>query len=198
MISKTIIAHKSEIVREGLAAIIKGDFPNEIIRLCQPEDLISELSPGNKNIVFADRNLIDYDLLIKIRSKSGNAIIIGISPSPDPERNWQELDYCISLYSDELEITGIIGECRKNNPSVQDQEEGEELSVREKDVLKLVALGFSNKLIAEKLFISIHTVISHRKNITEKLGIKSISGLTVYAILNHLIDTSDISPENLI
>ncbi|NJO92945.1 MAG: hypothetical protein HC831_31265, partial [Chloroflexia bacterium] len=49
-----------------------------------------------------------------------------------------------------------------------------------------------------KLFISIHTVISHRKNITEKLGIKSISGLTVYAVLNKLIDTESINPEQLI
>ena len=73
-----------------------------------------------------------------------------------------------------------------------------ELSVREKEVLKLVALGLSNKEIADQLFISVHTVISHRKNITEKLGIKSISGLTVYAILNKIIDPDTIDPEKLI
>ena len=59
-------------------------------------------------------------------------------------------------------------------------------------------MGFANKEIADKLFISIHTVISHRKNITEKLGIKSISGLTVYAIMNNLLDLEDINPEELI
>ena len=59
-------------------------------------------------------------------------------------------------------------------------------------------MGYANKEIAEKLFISIHTVISHRKNITDKLGIKSISGLTVYAILNKLIDTENIDPATLI
>ncbi len=62
------------------------------------------------------------------------------------------------------------------------------LSDREIEVLKTVALGFSNKEIAEKLFISSNTVITHRKNITEKLGIKTIAGLTVYAIINNLID----------
>ena len=63
-----------------------------------------------------------------------------------------------------------------------------QLSSRETDVLKLVAIGQSNKQISEKLFISIHTVITHRKHITSKLGVKSISGLTLYAILNNLID----------
>ena len=69
------------------------------------------------------------------------------------------------------------------------------LTEREIDVLRLVAFGKTNKDIADKLCISIHTAISHRKNITEKLGIKSISGLTVFAILNNLIDTSVIDPE---
>jgi DNA-binding CsgD family transcriptional regulator len=72
------------------------------------------------------------------------------------------------------------------------------LTEREIDVLKLVAFGKTNKEIADELFISFHTVISHRKNITEKLGIKSISGLTVYSILNNLIDTTSIDPESLI
>ena len=67
----------------------------------------------------------------------------------------------------------------------------ESLSEREKKVLELVARGLINKEIGDKLFISIHTVISHRKNITRKLGIKSVSGLTVYAIINKLIDIKD-------
>jgi DNA-binding NarL/FixJ family response regulator len=63
----------------------------------------------------------------------------------------------------------------------------EEISEREKDVLKLVAVGMTNKEIAEKLYISSHTVITHRKNITSKLGIKTIAGLTVYAIIHKLV-----------
>jgi DNA-binding CsgD family transcriptional regulator len=73
-----------------------------------------------------------------------------------------------------------------------------DLTVREKDVLSLVARGHSNKEIADKLFISVHTVISHRKNVTEKLGIKSISGLTVYAMLNKIIDPDQIGMDELI
>ena len=66
------------------------------------------------------------------------------------------------------------------------------LSDREIDVLKNVALGFANKQIADNLFISINTVITHRKNITEKLGIKTIAGLTVYAVMNDLINPDEV------
>lgn len=63
------------------------------------------------------------------------------------------------------------------------------LTDREISVLKLVASGYINKEIADQLNISINTVLSHRKNITAKLGIKSVSGLSVYAIMNGIIST---------
>ena len=84
-----------------------------------------------------------------------------------------------------------------NDPE-QIENEPDELTNREIDVLKLVALGYSNKEIADKLFVSIHTVMSHRKNMTQKLGIKSISGLTVYAIINNYIDTTNLDLKDLI
>lgn len=64
----------------------------------------------------------------------------------------------------------------------------EELSEREKDVLIQVVKGLSNKEIADVLCISTHTVISHRKNIAHKLNIHSTAGLTIYAIVNKLVD----------
>ncbi|MBP5658804.1 MAG: helix-turn-helix transcriptional regulator [Paludibacteraceae bacterium] len=63
-----------------------------------------------------------------------------------------------------------------------------ELSEREKDVLIQVVRGLSNKEIADVLCISMHTVVTHRKHITAKLNIHSTAGLTVYAIVNQLID----------
>ncbi len=66
------------------------------------------------------------------------------------------------------------------------------LSDREIEVLKAIALGYSNKEIADELFISTNTVITHRKNITDKLGIKTIAGLTVYAIINSLINPEEV------
>lgn len=67
------------------------------------------------------------------------------------------------------------------------------LSVREVNVLRLVVSGYTNKEIADQLSISLNTVLTHRKNITAKLGIKTVSGLTFYAIMNGYISGTDMS-----
>lgn len=75
-------------------------------------------------------------------------------------------------------------------PQQADTEHG--LSAREIEVLILITKGLINKEIADKLNISLTTVISHRKNITEKLGIKSVSGLTIYAVMHGYIEAGSI------
>lgn len=71
-------------------------------------------------------------------------------------------------------------------------DENETLSSREKEIVTAIALGMSNKEIAEKLCISVHTATTHRRNICSKLGIHSAAGLTIYAIANQLIDIADV------
>lgn len=71
------------------------------------------------------------------------------------------------------------------------EERHKELSSREVQVLKLVASGAINKEIADRLSISFNTVLTHRKNITAKLGIKTVSGLTFYAITNGYVSSAD-------
>lgn len=72
----------------------------------------------------------------------------------------------------------------------QGGDQGELLSEREKDVIVALVQGMSNKEIADHLFISLNTVLTHRRNIARKLQIHSPAGLTVYAIVNNLIDIS--------
>lgn len=67
-----------------------------------------------------------------------------------------------------------------------------EISNREAEVLALVAKGFINKEIAEKLCISLPTVITHRKNICEKLHIRSVSALTIYAVTHGIVAIDEI------
>ena len=70
--------------------------------------------------------------------------------------------------------------------------ERDELSDREIEILVSVAQGLLNKEIADRHNISINTVITHRKNITRKTGIKTVAGLTVYAILNGYVDINSV------
>ena len=68
----------------------------------------------------------------------------------------------------------------------------EALSDREKDVIIALVQGMSNKEIADHLCISVNTVITHRRNIARKLQIHSPAGLTIYAIVNNLVDISSV------
>ncbi len=79
----------------------------------------------------------------------------------------------------------------------QRNEDGEDsandaLSDREKEVIVCVVKGMSNKEIAEQLYISVNTVMTHRRNISRKLQIHSPAGLTIYAIVNGLINLEDV------
>lgn len=85
----------------------------------------------------------------------------------------------------------------KNLPKMEDKTattmcEPNGLSQREIEVLSLLAKGASNKEIADRLSISITTVISHRKNIVEKLGMRTVSGLTIYAVINGYVNIDEI------
>ncbi|MDL2213182.1 LuxR C-terminal-related transcriptional regulator [Bacteroides sp. OttesenSCG-928-E20] len=82
----------------------------------------------------------------------------------------------------------MAGNARPIRPEGEDKD----LSDREIEVLALVSKGLINKEIADRLNISLTTVITHRKNITDKLGIKSVSGLTMYAVMNGYIEADSI------
>ena len=84
-------------------------------------------------------------------------------------------------------VSRVQEETISEEPASQDN-----LSQREKEIIRCVVKGLSNKEIAEELFISIHTVITHRRNIARKLEIHSPTLLTVYAIVNKLVDISEV------
>lgn len=91
----------------------------------------------------------------------------------------------ITPESDETEIRSLLEALRRSLKDVEGHPG--ELSTRETEVLRLIAAGKINKEIADALCISVNTVITHRKNISSKLGIKSASGLSLYAAMNGLI-----------
>ena len=98
-------------------------------------------------------------------------------------------DHC--AIEDEI-LRPALSQALTDAPTATPNQETEALSERERDVLIQVVNGLSNKEIADRLFISIHTVMTHRKNITRKLNIHSTAGLTIYAIVNKLINIDNI------
>ena len=73
-----------------------------------------------------------------------------------------------------------------------DEDKADILSQREKEIIICIAKGLSNKEISDELNISINTVRTHRRNISSKLQIHSIAGITIYAIANGLVRMSEI------
>lgn|SRR5574344_9716 len=109
---------------------------------------------------------------------------------PTMNINQNEKQLIKSLLS--LQKYGHSNETIPNQNHPVHEKDSLDLSPREIEVLVLITKGLINKEIADKLNISLTTVISHRKNITEKLGLKSVSSLTVYAIMNGYIEADSI------
>ena len=80
----------------------------------------------------------------------------------------------------------------RNLPPMEEERSGEVLSNREAEVLSLVVRGLMSKEIADRLHISLATVNTHRKNICEKLGVKSVPALTIYAVMHGYVDMGQI------
>lgn len=121
-----------------------------------------------------------------------NVTLALLSTTVCDEEVMRQFDGVVNIYDGQAQII------RKLHAAVEQGEtnpysDSHDLSERERDVLILVAKGKTNKEIADELNISIHTVMSHRKNITHKTGIKSVAGLTVYALLNNLLDQNDVT-----
>ena len=103
----------------------------------------------------------------------------------------------LNIYEDEKALAKSILQMHERGHRKEDKHPHgtfveHNLSAREIEVLVLITKGLINKEIAERLNISLTTVISHRKNITEKLGIKSVPGLTIYAVMNGYVEADSI------
>lgn len=101
-------------------------------------------------------------------------------------------DEVITIYDTPAIAASSIKKVLSDEPAKEQDLTGNLLSDREVEVLQLLAAGLSNKEIADKLNISVNTVITHRKNISQKTGIRTISGLTIYAVVNKMINIDSV------
>ena len=92
----------------------------------------------------------------------------------------------------QIKMSGQILYTDETNNEIVDNDKLDVLSDREKDIIICITKGMNNKEIADYLFLSVHTVTTHRRNISNKLQIHTTAGLIIYAIANKLVDINDI------
>lgn len=189
--AKVLIAETSYLVRKGLVSLLEQtDGVTELKAAGHPDTIVQTLKEFSPDIILLNSAIqmpVSHDKLLSLLHDKARFIYIINTPLPeDSPANH------ISVFDTKNKLTEKLSHHLKQYDSAEEKEETEELTPREKLILKHVALGYTNKEIATKLFISTHTVISHRKNITRKLDIKTVSGLTVYSLINGIIKMEDI------
>jgi len=190
-----VVAEASYLIQKGLEAILKNLGDNQVIqKMDKAEGLFESLSTLKPNILILNPDLFEgnAELIKKACAKLKACKLVIISNKKGDEGKYDE-DALLHYNDGQSKILACLEGVKDELDRKQKVERSDEpISAREKNILKHIALGLTNKEIADKLFISIHTVVTHRKNITQKLGIKSVSGLTVYAILNNLIAMDEV------
>lgn len=191
---KIVIAETAPIILSGLIHCLQGvkEVNLNIIEVDSRESLLSIVATESIDLLIANPSFGGLLHPDDVRKNSINreikifAIEIGKLSQPT-----------LSLYDNHFHVTDDINEIKNNlvkalNIEKEETEEKENLSQREKEIISYVVKGFTNQEMADKLFISVHTVMTHRRNIARKLQIHSATGLTIYAIVNKIVDLSEI------
>lgn len=184
------IIEASAIIRHGIESILSESGLQYKTTISENLNEISENTEIIPNIVFVN----PVNLQNKVRE-------FNVIKKNYPDIYWAGIVYSLtdqqilSLFDDIIYINdppGKIISLIKNAFTKSDSHFRQEiLTERETEVLKLLVAGKASKEIADNLNISTHTVITHRKNISQKTGIKSVSGLTIYAVMKNLISVKD-------
>ena len=189
-----IIVDPSAIFSEGLCHILNSDPECKVIDCYTDYDSFAEKAWRLKaDIILFNpivKSLHKKFFIRNLLRECKDAAIIAIVYNAVALSVMSEFNESIDIFEKPENITRKIKssiEVRSRLQTDSNTSEGIELSDREKEMLVSVAQGLTNKEIAEKYNISIHTVISHRKNISRKTGIRTVSGLTMYALLNNLL-----------
>ena len=190
MIPEIAIVEQNTLTALGLQTIIEELLPKAIIRVFPSFERLVDDTPDMYAHYFVSAQIYFAHTAFFLERKTKTIVLSG---SEQPTLNGIHT-LNIHLPQDKLvkdimalRSSGHDGAQRPASSYPQHDTE-HDLSPREIEVLILITKGFINKEIADKLSISLTTVISHRKNITEKLGIKSASGLAVYAVMHGYIE----------
>lgn len=190
------ILESSRIISEGIQAILyQSDMDCRICRLETLDDFIGFVESNSIDILIANPiQFVNREKEIKKIKRNFSSLSIAGIDFGMMHKPSTLTDITFSLYDTTEHIVHLLLKLDKKSQSPSSDKEGEEnnLTKREIEVLTGLVNGMLNKEIADALNISIHTVVRHRKNIAMKTGIRSQSGLTIYAISKKIIAIEDI------
>jgi len=188
---KIIVVDPSKIVTTGLNRLLDMNNQFNIIEQLDNTTYLRErLLVSRPDILIINPMVIDFGKQFSLRSmfqEFPDLTLIALVYSHVRADILRQYAGVIEISDDKHTIETTLNSSVSLHSDKKETTENQGLTDREIDVLVAVAQGLMNKEIADKLNISIHTVISHRKNISRKTGIKSVSGLAIYALLNNLI-----------
>ena len=182
------IAETSDLVFEGLAAVIgKIGAEYRISRVKEIHQLVNQVVAERPDVLVVNMAFIGMDSPSGLRTRLNRSelILVGLVTELRDMQHMQGFDETISLFDESRQIEEKISRLTPREAGAGDSEKS--LSQREKEIVSYVVKGFTNTQIAEKLCLSKHTVITHRRNIATKLQVHSSAGLTIYAIMNKLV-----------
>ena len=185
---QVLVAEPSDIIREGLRVLLDDDeFVLQAPLRELPMDFAQRIARSQPDILILNPTLLNTPPRMQLvsiqQARTSMAVVALVYQYVDPSL-LSQFKTVLDIRERGSRVAQLLRQCRA--PEAED-EEGYELSERETEVLVLLARGCSSKEIADKLNISVHTVNTHRKNITRKTGIKSVAGLAVYALLHNLV-----------
>lgn len=191
---RVAVVEPSDIICEGVKSLFVGSEYDVVYTTTNINHLIDRLPTYSPDVVIVGSQLV-ANLSQGVRYAYPDlqgVVLILLSTTVCDDEIVRYFDNVVNIYDSREQILRKMESAIEQNQT-NPYSDSHDLSERERDVLVLVAKGMANKEIADKLNISIHTVMSHRKNIAHKTGIKSVAGLTVYALLNNLLDAADVN-----
>ncbi|MFR9533869.1 MAG: LuxR C-terminal-related transcriptional regulator [Rikenellaceae bacterium] len=188
-----IIAEPSAVIRCGVEALLQREeeFSCEVMHVSDASIFSARGGKLSADLIIVNPSFLGVFSPSQLKAELGGEEIkiVALQSSFIDQGLLHNYDETISIYeSGEMIVKKIVALMR----NTEEAENKKELSAREKEIIVCVANGMINKQIAETLHLSTHTVIAHRRNIANKLQIHSPSGLTIYAIVNKLVDIADI------
>lgn len=197
---KVLIVEPSIIIKEGLIKILGKSPELDVLRPSDgTEDYAERISVARPDILLINPTVMPYSKRYPVYSLAQeypHMTIIALVYQYIDNAILHAFHSVLEIRESAERIVDILLEAyasASDRAEMLDPAGGHELTRRETDVLVLVAKGLMSKEIAERLHISVHTVISHRKNITRKTNIKSVAGLALYALMNNLMEEGDAS-----